>query len=62
MTDCRPFYLMPLFHKLCVLELCERNAARPGGISFTLYIHMFFTLGGGGQEREHANFKRSEPL
>ena len=45
------------YFKLCVLELYEKNAARggveggppspPGGNSFTLYIHILLTLGGG---------------
>ena len=55
-----------LFHKLCVLELCERNAPLPTPPAWRHFFHTIHTYvidtGWGGRGQEHTNFKKSEPL
>jgi len=51
--------LPPLFHKLCVLELYERNAARQ---HFFLTMHTYVIDTGWGGQWERANFKKREPV
>ena len=52
---------------ICVNDLPPGGVGEGGPIhtyipTYTLYIHMFLTLVGGGAVREGANFKKSKPL